>query len=136
MKKENKPHVDLEGKKMFIWLSAIVWTCLSGIIFKLILGRTDWMEYTAVVIFASLLGSFYGVALNAEDAPKDKKVELFNPFKKARWAKLLVASSVIVIIAVFYACVICDAEWKMVIILAFTVTWLTCEISYALYGIW
>lgn len=132
MKKESMQ----KDENAFIWINALVETCLAGIILKLVLGWTDGGVYTAVIAITSFLGAFYGVAIKVNDEKNGKKAKFLNPFRKAIWAELLVMNSVTTIVAVFYACVICNAEWKTVIILAFITTCLTSEIAYGLFPLW
>lgn len=131
-----KKITNLQNEEPFIWLNVIVWDCASGIVFKLVLGWTDWSRYTGVVAIASLIGTLCGISIKEADDINHEKVKVLNPFRKKVWPGLLVASSIITIIDVFLACVLFDAEWKIVIGLAFITTWLACEISYVLSGRW
>lgn len=134
-KRKQEGTVAIYKEELYIGLCTFIGCCMVGILFKLVLGWTDWWIFVGIAIFPSFFGTIVGLKIKISDK-METKIKLFNPFKRGTLRILISMSLILSIIMVFITCVIGNMEWWIVTSLVLTVFLLVSELAYVLAPIW
>lgn len=135
-KEFTKNFKNLQGENCFIFLCVLLEVCLIGIVWKLVLGRTDYWEVIVTAIVPSIFGTIGGLLFKRNDDETFKEIKLFNPFRKRVLGNLIAISVLLSVLTIFVMGVVFDMQWRIVGLTSIVTTWVASWVAYVLSPIW